>query len=154
MYVILDQDQRVCVTYMSHAPTKAIEVPEPDGWDAEHQHDWQMEGGVLVYNPLPVQEPPTSPMEALQAEVADLTLALARLIGTGFEEERGPGEALPEQGQVAGTSTDNLFRLKAGNARPELEIRDARPFQSDAKYAVETSGSAAGRAATIEGGVT
>ena len=76
MYVILDEDQRVCVTYMSHAPTKAIEVPEPDGWDAEHQHDWQMEGGVLVYNPLPVQEPPTSPMEALQAEVADLTLAL------------------------------------------------------------------------------
>ena len=83
MYVILDEDQRVCVTYMSHAPTKAIEVPEPDGWDAEHQHDWQMEGGVLVYNPLPVQEPPTSPMEALQAEVADLTLALADMIGGG-----------------------------------------------------------------------
>lgn len=83
MHVILDEDQRVCVTYMSHAPAEAVEIPEPDGWDAAHQHDWQMEGGVLVCNPQPVQEPPPSPMELLQAEVADLTLALADMIGGG-----------------------------------------------------------------------
>ena len=81
MHVILDEDQRVCVTYMSHAPTEAIEVPEPDGWDAEHQHDWQMAGGVLTRNPLPAQEPSPSPIEALQIEVAELTLALADILG-------------------------------------------------------------------------
>ena len=56
MRIILDDTQRVCVTYMSHAPAEAVEVPEPDGWDAEYQHDWRREGGVMEHDPLPVPE--------------------------------------------------------------------------------------------------
>ena len=88
MYVITDDQGRVRVSYTGHAPQGAVEVVPPDGWDAAHQQDWQMEGGVLVHNPQPVQEPLPTPMERLQAEVAALQadntamlLALADVIG-------------------------------------------------------------------------
>ena len=85
MYVITDDQGRVRVSYTGHAPQCAVEVVPPEGWDAEHQQDWRLFDGKWQYDPKPEPEPeplPT-PMELLQAEVTDLTLALAELIGTG-----------------------------------------------------------------------
>lgn len=83
MYVITDDQGRVRVSYTGHAPQGAVEVVPPEGWDAEHQQDWRLIDGVWVYDPEPEPEPLPTPMEQLQAEVADLTLALADMIGGG-----------------------------------------------------------------------
>ena len=83
MYIKLDATGRVWHHSMDSILPDGMELPVPDGWDGTCPRDWRMEGGVLVHNPQPVQEPPPDPVEQLQAEVADLTLALAELIGTG-----------------------------------------------------------------------
>lgn len=145
-----------------YAPLDAVLVDTlPDG----DIHDYRYANGAYVYDPLPGPETRPDPVAALSARITaieagqvgqagalnDLVLYIAAEIG-GFEAERGLGGTLPGQGQVVRACTDNLFQPKPGIARPELEIRDARPFQSDAKNATETNGSAAGRAAAIEGG--
>ena len=61
----------------------AIQAEAPENFAFENADDWRLDGGVLVYDPLPVPPPPPDPVAELQAEVADLTLALAELIGTG-----------------------------------------------------------------------
>lgn len=88
MYVITDDEGRVRVSYTGHAPQGAVEVVPPEGWDAEHQQNWRLINGVLVYVPEPEPEPLPTNMERLQAEVAALQadntamlLALADMIG-------------------------------------------------------------------------
>ena len=83
MYVKLDDTGRVCALSMDGILPDGIESVAPESWDGMCPRDLRMEGGVLVHDPQPVPEPPPTPVELLQAEVADLTLALAELIGTG-----------------------------------------------------------------------
>lgn len=81
MYIIVDDAARVRVTYASHAPAAAVEVAEPEGWEPEHQHDWRLEGGALVHDPLP--EAP--PMPTLQEQVDAISAALLELaLGGGI----------------------------------------------------------------------
>lgn len=83
MYIKLNAAGRVCAASLNGILPDGIETAIPEGFELDKHGDWRLEGGALVYDPLPELEPPPSPMEQLQAEVADLTLALAELIGTG-----------------------------------------------------------------------
>lgn len=55
MYVILDASGRI-VGSSDSALVGATEVATPDGWDAEHQNDWRVDGNLLVYDQKPVVE--------------------------------------------------------------------------------------------------
>ena len=70
MYVILDASGRI-VGSSDNALVGATEVATPDGWDAEHQHNWRVEGGVLVHDPLPEPEPVPNSIEDLTASAVD-----------------------------------------------------------------------------------
>lgn len=67
MYVILDASGRIVGSSDSEL-VGATEVATPDGWDAEHQHNWRVEGGVLVHDPLPEPEEGETETERLRAE--------------------------------------------------------------------------------------
>ena len=83
MYVKLDDTGRVCALSMDGILPDGIESVAPESWDGMCPRDLRLEGGVLVYDPMPKPEPPPDPVAELQAEVADLTLALADMIGGG-----------------------------------------------------------------------
>ena len=83
MYIKLNAAGRVCAAALNGILPDGMEITIPEGFELDKHGDWRLEGGALVCDPLPELEPPPSPMEQLQAEVADLTLALAELIGTG-----------------------------------------------------------------------
>lgn len=83
MYIKVNAAGRVCAAALGGILLDGMEITIPEGFELDKHGDWKLEGGALVYDPLPEPEPLPTPMEQLQAEVADLTLALAELIGTG-----------------------------------------------------------------------
>ena len=83
MYIKVNAAGRVCAAALNGILPDGMETSTPEGFEMENHGDWRLENGTLVYDPLPEQEPPPDPVEALQAEVADLTLALADMIGGG-----------------------------------------------------------------------
>ena len=82
MYIIVDDAARVRVTYASHAPAEAVEVAEPEGWEPERQHDWRLEDGALVHDPLPEASPIPTDAERLAALEAAM---LETILGGGVD---------------------------------------------------------------------
>ncbi len=74
MFVLTDDAGRVSVCYDRGAPAETVEVAEPEGWDWEHIGDWVLQDGVLVYEPLPVEDVPEVDETALlKAQVQALS---------------------------------------------------------------------------------
>lgn len=59
----------------------AVDIELPEGFDPEHQYDWRLEDGALVYDPLPETEPVSTPLEVLRSQLDDVILAVADMIG-------------------------------------------------------------------------
>lgn len=81
-HTMLTQDGRVVVTSAAHLEGEGmIQIEFPEDFDFTHQSDWRLVDGALVYDPLPEAEPVPTLMEVLQAQVNELLLAVADMIG-------------------------------------------------------------------------
>lgn len=86
MYVTIDGDGRIASTWEN--PEYGVgdfEFDFPVDFDFSCQHNWRLEDGDLVYDPLPEPEPDPSPMQILGAQVNELLLAVADMIGGALE---------------------------------------------------------------------
>ena len=87
MHVKTEANGRVCAVSGQYLGDGDQLVTWPDGVSLDDHRDYKVVDGVPVHDPEPEPEVIPTPMEQLQAEVTDLTLALAELIGTGFGAE-------------------------------------------------------------------
>ena len=86
MQIVLDAQGRVVASSMDTFLADGIEIELPEGFDPEHQHDWRLEDGTLVYDPLPEDPSPTlSPLEILEARMDEMVLVVADMIGGALE---------------------------------------------------------------------
>lgn len=86
MQIVLDAEGHVIAGSMDTILMGGIEIAPPEGFDPEHQHDWRLEEGALVYDPLPEDPSPAlSPLEILEARMDEMVLVVADMIGGALE---------------------------------------------------------------------
>lgn len=77
LHVKTDDTGRVAAASFDYALGEGETVlTAPEGFAMESAHDWRMEGGVLVHDPLPTPEPPPDPMDELKGD-SELLLEMA-----------------------------------------------------------------------------
>ena len=86
MYAVTDYTGRIRATSEDTLLAGGIELEPPEGFSPEHQHDWRLEEGALVYDPLPEEPSPAlSPLEILEARMDEMVLVVADMIGGALE---------------------------------------------------------------------
>ena len=85
MQIVLDAEGRVIACSFDSPLKDALETEPPEGFDSEHQNDWRLEDGALVYDPLPEAEPVPTLTEVMRSQLDDVILAVADMIGGASE---------------------------------------------------------------------